>query len=102
MKFVAAALVASAAVAVILALEDPVPSYYGQYPKECTQVCHKNLEPVCAKNGEGRNRTYPNKCFIDYLNCRENTDFEFVSDGECPDAPLEWQNDEDAFARFDV
>lgn len=42
-------------------------------PIECTQVCTRELEPVCAVDETGREQTFPNKCMIGYLNCKRQT-----------------------------
>ena len=66
-----------ARVTFLVGLSEDVPSYpdgppHGG-PAECTQVCTKELQPVCAVDEQGREKTFPSKCMIGYLNCKGRT-----------------------------
>ncbi|KAK3929072.1 Ovoinhibitor [Frankliniella fusca] len=76
--------------------------FYAERPAPCTQRCEKILAPVCAEDESGRNRTYPNECMIGFLNCQEKTKSTKIADGECPDDPIVWVDDEAYFDQYDM
>ncbi|KAE8748758.1 hypothetical protein FOCC_FOCC004561 [Frankliniella occidentalis] len=99
MKTIAVAIVLCAALAAIFAEDD----YSGRpRPPVCEQKCEKILDPVCAQDDYGKNRTYPNECMIGYLNCVEGTNSVKIADGECPDDPIVWVDDEAYFDQYDM
>lgn len=51
--------------------------------KCCGSKCPKIYEPVCAENVQGVRRTFTSQCELDYLICKENSDFKFVNEGPC-------------------
>ncbi|XP_018327692.1 vasotab-like [Agrilus planipennis] len=53
------------------------------YAQDCPNCSAQNRQPVCAVNGRGNRKTFPNSCFVDSINCEEGQNYRIVSSGAC-------------------
>ncbi|XP_050095153.1 vasotab-like [Anopheles aquasalis] len=51
----------------------------------CDILCTADESPVCgvSRNGQGKRRTFGNRCNMDQYNCDHNKDYIFQREGEC-------------------
>ncbi|XP_034241432.1 uncharacterized protein LOC117645387 isoform X2 [Thrips palmi] len=49
---------------------------------KCNMVCGRNYDPVCGED-QGVQKTFSNRCMMEYYNCLKGTDFVIVILDEC-------------------